>query len=117
MVTIGEGTATYHVALTKESITVSGTMTYNGLAKANMSITFTSDATVDNNNATYASAKADRNGTYTIELAPGSYNVSAEETVNENGQNVTYRGTAQITVQQNDAPKTLPILLRREEAP
>ncbi|MBN1280906.1 MAG: hypothetical protein JXA00_04580, partial [Candidatus Thermoplasmatota archaeon] len=115
VVTIGQGRASYPVALTKDSITVTGHTTYNGMNKANMTITFTPDFTVENNTALYTTVMTDSTGAYTIELTAGSYNVSVEELVNESGQNVTYTGASYIAVQTGDAPRTLTIILTREE--
>jgi hypothetical protein len=61
--------------------------------------------------------KTDRNGNYTTELTPGSYNASVEELVNESGQNITYTGTGQITLNIGDTPRALNILLTREQTP
>lgn len=117
VVTVGQGTASYSLELTKEAVTVSGSAKYNGVAKANMSITFSRDDSVENNTAIYTTTKTDKNGSYTIELAPGSYDISITELVNESGVNVTYTGTAKITVLFGDAPRTLDVLLTREELP
>ena len=43
IVSIGEGTASYNIALTKVSVTVSGSTKYNGVGKANMTILFSKD--------------------------------------------------------------------------
>jgi asparagine N-glycosylation enzyme membrane subunit Stt3 len=115
--TVGEGTASYDVALTKQSVTVSGSTTYNGARKGNMTILFTKDLRVANNTAITRNIKTDAHGNYTIELAPGSYNVSVEERVNESGQNITYIGTGQITISVGDMPKILTIPLTREQSP
>jgi hypothetical protein len=117
VVTIGEGAAPYNIAVTKASVTVSGTTKYNGVGKANMTILFSEDLRIAENTAVTKSVKTDRNGNYTIELTPGSYNASVEELVNESGQNVTYTGTGQITLNVGDTPKTLNILLTREQSP
>jgi hypothetical protein len=117
IVTIGEGTASYNIAITKASVTVSGTTKYNGVGKANSTILFSKDLRIVNNTAVTKSVKTDRNGNYTTELAPGSYNASVEELVNESGQNVTYIGTGQITLAFGDTPRFLNILLTREQTP
>ncbi len=117
VVTIGQGADTYSLALIKESVTAQGNTKYNEVGKANISLTFSRDDSVENNTAIYTNTKTDKNGTYTIELAPGSYNVSATGLFNESGQNVTYAGTAQITVRFGDPPQALDILLVREEEP
>jgi uncharacterized membrane protein len=116
-VTKGQGVATYNLQLIKQSVTVSGTATYNTLGKANMTLLFSKILTVANNTAITTNAKTGTTGTYTIELTPGSYNVTVETLVNESGQNFTYRGTAQITVFTGEAPRTLTIALTREQTP
>ena len=108
-VTIGEGVASYDIALSKLSATVSGSTKYNGIGKANMSISFWNDTTVNGNKALNANTQSNRNGTYTIELAPGSYIINATGTFNESGHDVHYIGTGYITVHLNDAPMNLNI--------
>jgi len=116
-VSVGEGTASYNIAVTKVSVTVSGTTKYNGVGKANMTILFSEDLRIAENTAVTKSVITDSNGNYTTELAPGSYNASVEELVNEGGQNITYTGTGQITLTIGDTPKDLNILLTREQLP
>jgi hypothetical protein len=117
VVTIGEGTASYNIAVTKTSVTVSGSTKYNGVGKANMTILFSKDLRIANNTAVTKSVKTDRNGNYTTELTPGSYNASVEELVNESGQNITYTGTGQLTLAIGDIPRALNVLLTREQLP
>ncbi|MBN1860159.1 MAG: glycosyltransferase family 39 protein [Candidatus Thermoplasmatota archaeon] len=114
LVTIGQGMATYPVALVKESVTVQGATLYNEIPTANLSISFARDDTIENNTAVFTSTTSNENGTYSIELAPGSYNVSVEEIVNESGQVFLYTGTASLTVGLGDEPQKLDILLTRE---
>jgi len=118
IVSIGEGTASYNIDMTKASVTVSGSTTYNNVRNGNMTISFTKDSQITNNTAVTKSVKSDSNGSYTIELTPGSYNVSVYEVVNESGQNVTYTGTVgQLTLKRGDAVRVLNILLTREQSP
>ncbi|MCX6672097.1 MAG: hypothetical protein NTX92_09285, partial [Euryarchaeota archaeon] len=118
IVSIGEGTASYNIAITKVSVTVSGSTTYNSVGKANITILFSKDLRNANNTAVSKNVKSDSNGSYTIELTPGSYNVSVAEVVNESGQNITYTGTVgQIILNSGDAPRVLDILLTREQSP
>ncbi|HWR63716.1 MAG TPA: STT3 domain-containing protein [Candidatus Thermoplasmatota archaeon] len=113
---IGEGTASYNLSLTKASVTVSGSTTYNGLGKSNMTIFFTKDLNVKNNTAITTSVKTKANGIYSIELTPGSYNVTVEETVNESGQNITYFSNGLITVSSGEAPRVFSLILAREQS-
>jgi predicted phage tail protein len=82
-----------------------------------MTVTFSSDLTVVNNTAKYSTAETTADGKYTLELAPGSYNVSITELVNESGQNFTYTFTGQLSVISGQAPKTFNMILTKEEAP
>jgi hypothetical protein len=84
-----------------------------------MTILFSKDLRIANNTAVTKSVITDKNGNYTAELTQGSYNASVEEIVNESGQNITYTGTGQITLNVGDIdmPKTLNILLTREQSP
>ncbi len=113
---IGDGTASYNLSLTKVSVTVSGSTTYNGSGKANMTIFFTKDLNIKNNTAITTSVKTKANGIYSIELTPGSYNVTVEETVNESGQNVTYFSNGLITVSSGEAPRVFSLILAREQS-
>jgi len=114
---VGEGSTSYDIALTKESVTVSGSTLYSGVGKANVTVYFKKDSTIANNTAIAKSVKTDRNGTYTVELMPGSYNVSITELVNESGVNVTYSGTGHLSLFSGNAPKVFDIILTREQAP
>jgi asparagine N-glycosylation enzyme membrane subunit Stt3 len=114
IVILGAGEASYPIALNKESVTVSGSTKHNGLGKANMTITFLKDNKVENNKAIQTSTISDATGAYTVELSPGSYNVTVLELVNESGQNITYESTGKIMVSSGDAPRTYEILLDRK---
>ncbi len=113
---IGEGTASNNISLTKVSVTVNGSATYNGSGKANMTIFFAKDLNIQNNTAITTSVKTKANGLYTIELTPGSYNMTVEERINESGQNVTYLSTGRIAVTNGDAPRVFNIILTREQS-
>ncbi|MCX6672000.1 MAG: hypothetical protein NTX92_08785, partial [Euryarchaeota archaeon] len=117
IVFIGEGTASYNIPVTKESVTVRGSITYNGVGKTNLPLLFSKDSRIANNTAVQKGAITDINGNYTTELTPGSYNASVEQRVNESGKNITYTGTGQITLNIGDKPKTLNILLARKQSP
>lgn len=114
-ISVGEGTASYDIILIKESVTVSGSTTYNGQGKANMTVFFTKDTNVENNTAITKSIKTDLKGNYTIELTPGTYNVTVEELVNESGQNITYTATSRIVLNVGEAPRVFTIVLTREQ--
>ncbi len=81
-----------------------------------MTVFFTKDLNIKNNTAITTSVKTKANGIYSIELTPGSYNVTVEETVNESGQNITYISTGQIAVSSGEAPRVYNIILTREQS-
>jgi hypothetical protein len=114
VVSIGEGTASYNIALTKLSVTVSGSTKYNGVGKANMTILFSEDLQIANNTAVTKSVITDSNGNYTTELTPGSYNASVEELVNESSQNITYTYTGQLILSSGETSRIYNILLDRK---
>jgi dolichyl-diphosphooligosaccharide--protein glycosyltransferase len=114
IITIGQATTYYNIALTKNSVTVSGSTIYNGINKANMTITFAKDTNVQNNSAVPTSILSNTTGAYTIELTPGSYNISVNKLVNESGQNITYTYNRQLTISTGQAPQTYNIMLTRE---
>jgi hypothetical protein len=115
-ITMGQATTYYNIALTKNSVTVSGSTKskYNGIGIANMTITFAQDIIVQNNSAVPTSTISSTTGAYTIELTPGSYNISVSELVNESGQNITYTYNSQLTISPGQAPQTYDIMLTRE---
>jgi len=113
----GEGNASYDVALTKVSVTVSGKTLYNNVGKSNMTILFTKDLSVSNNTALTKSVTSDIHGNYTVELTPGSYNVTVDQFVNESGQNVTYTGAIHLTLRPGEKPNIHDIILTREQSP
>jgi hypothetical protein len=80
-----------------------------------MTIFFTKDLNIQNNTAITTSTKTNANGMYTIELTPGSYNVTVEELVNESGQNITYISTGRIAVSSGEAPRVFNMVLTREQ--
>jgi len=114
VVSIGEGTASYDITVTKVSVTVSGSTKYNGAGKANMTILFSKDLGIAENPAVTKSVKTDRNGNYTTELTQGSYNVTIEELVNESGQNITYTYTGQLILSSGETSRIYNILLDRK---
>ena len=81
-----------------------------------MTIFFAKDLNIKNNTAITTSVKTKANGIYSIELTPGSYNVTVEETVNESGQNVTYFSNGLITVSSGEAPRVFSLILAREQS-
>ena len=112
---IGEGIKTYNIELIKKSITVSGTTTYEGVGIANISITFSPKADVENNTAEYGSTMSLESGIYSVELLNGSYDVYAEGYFNESGVDVSYTFTGELEVTSDQESITYNIALTREE--
>ena len=109
-------TTTTNVSMKYATITVSGTTKNQNTmnAVANMSFSFTPDESVTNNVAVQGSVTSDTNGEYTIELNPGTYNVTVRQRINESGINVTYLYNEQLVLNVGQGSKTYEILLARE---
>jgi dolichyl-diphosphooligosaccharide--protein glycosyltransferase len=110
---MGEGKKSYDISLTKHSFTATGSTTYDDTNIGNITIRFSPDTAVENNTAVFAQTTSDENGSYIVELLPGSYNVTVEEIVNESGQDVTYTFTGPLEIQ---AATSFDIALTREES-
>ena len=94
-----EGIHYYNISLIKNSTTVSGFTKYAGTNVANVTeITFEPDGNVVNNTAGYGIAASNETGYYTVELAPGSYNISLNYSASEGGQNYTYTFEGKLVV-------------------
>jgi len=84
------------ILVDKQSVTVSGITSYNGVNK-NATVTFKRDTAVVENNTAVIEAIAISTGPYSIELTPGSYVVSALSNMYaEDGVNYTYSDTLTI---------------------
>jgi hypothetical protein len=110
---IGEGTKTHNIIMTKESITVSGNTKYESGNGKNITIYF-EPTIAENNTAVFATTKSNENGFYEVELAPGFYSISVNETINESGENVTYTFTDTLEIKDTDVIKTYEITLARK---
>jgi len=86
---IGQGSASYDISLSKNSTTVSGITSFEGVNKNNISIIFEPDGSA-NNTAIKETIKSDTNGSYKVELTPGKYNIIVNQTKTEDNQNYTY---------------------------
>jgi len=85
-----------------------------GTAVSNISISFLPEYSVVNNTAQSATAKSDETGSYSAALMPGSYNVTANQVVNESGTNVTYLYSGQLEIQIGEGTKTFDLLMAKE---
>jgi len=114
-VQMGEGTITSNINMNKVSVTVSGNTKYGSKNIENITIKFNPDTEVENNTAKLTTdPKSDNNGFYNVELAPGSYIVSVNESVNESGEIVTYFFSSTLEIRDSDVSKTFDILLTRD---
>jgi asparagine N-glycosylation enzyme membrane subunit Stt3 len=116
-VTLGEGNVTYPILLIKHSVTVSGTTKYGTTAKPNIKIDFNPDASVQNNTAVKNTIVSNATGLYTVEITPGTYDVTVNQTINETGNNVTYTFHQRIVMAPGQPSMTYDILLTREQTP
>jgi hypothetical protein len=114
-VLMGEGVKTSDIIITKVSVTVDGATKYGSENIGDITINFRPDSTVKNNTAKLSvDPKSDKNGFYEIELAPGSYIVSVNETVKESGENVTYTFTGKLEIKTTDLTKSFDVALARK---
>ena len=98
-------TATYDISLIKESVTVNGTTSFQGTIIENVTILFDEDISIVNNTAFSAEAKSDENGDYSVELSPGSYNVTASsELITDETQNFTYEWAGNLVLTKDNIP-------------
>jgi len=111
---IGEETKNFDIPLKKESVNVSGVTKYGGVKIANISIDFLKDIFVNNNTAVSSSTQSDGDGAYFIELTPGTYNVSVEQIVTEDDENVTYTFSRELEIMAGETVKTFDITLMKE---
>jgi len=84
-----------------------------GITVSNISIEFLSDYSVSNNTAQSTTVKSDETGSYSAVLMPGSYNVTVNQVVNENGTNVTYVYSVQLEIQIGEGTKTFDIMMAK----
>lgn len=112
----GQGIETHDVILTKHSVSVSGLTTHNAASVSNITITFEPDMSIDNNTAEAGETKSDIDGEYTIELLPGTYDVTVDEEVNESGQIMQYSYSGSLVVPDDvQATVTYNIALDKQE--
>ena len=115
-VQIGEGSRTLDISLKKESATISGTTSFDGSNIANISIAFTRDLSVYNNTAISASVTSDETGSYTIELAPGTYNVTVDHPLAAEGQtNYSYKFSGELVITTVPSTRTYDIVMSKAE--
>jgi hypothetical protein len=104
---VGGGNAFYNLSLTKHSTNLSGFTKYNGENIPEITnIVFSPDRSVKNNSAIYSvEIESDETGYYTVELSPGSYNVTVNHEFTENDQNYTYDFVSRLEI--TEEPQTI----------
>ncbi|MCK5458620.1 MAG: hypothetical protein KAI20_01910, partial [Thermoplasmatales archaeon] len=113
---MGEGIKTLNILLTKETVTVSGSTTYNSANTDNVSILFLPDFETENNTAVDAFSMSDENGDYIVELRPGTYTVTVDNhIINQSGQVITCEYSGMLVVTDTDTAKTYDIVLILKE--
>jgi len=101
----GEIAKEYNIALTKQSVTVSGYTSYDGTNIANVTnIRFEpSEIDIANNTALFGNiANSNETGFYRLELSPGSYEVSIDYSTSENDKNFTYKYKGPLEIDSTD---------------
>jgi dolichyl-diphosphooligosaccharide--protein glycosyltransferase len=116
-VTVGEGNVSYPIPLIKHTVTVSGTTKFDTTATPNIKIDFKPDTSVQGNTAVQNTIVSNATGVYTVEITPGTYDVTVNQTVNETGHNVTYTFSQRIVVASAQLSMSYNILLIREQTP
>jgi hypothetical protein len=101
----GQGFDTKDFNLERKSVTVDGTTTAEGILVENVTLNFLENKSksIKNNTAIETSIKSNQNGLFTIELAPGFYNVTgeSEERTDADG-NFSYYGQKSIEVKEEE---------------
>lgn len=113
-VDVGSSALVYDIDLTKLSYEVSGTVTYGSTGKKDVVITFYPAIGVENNTAERAETISLDDGSYSVELLPGEYDVEVSQTATESGIAVVYSFSGDLTISTSDL--TYPITLVRTEA-
>jgi len=116
-VSTGEVEVVKPISLTKNSATVSGFTSYAGVNIANITnIKFEPNGAVAGNTAIYSrTVSSNETGYYTLELSPGSYNVSVNYKFNQSGQNYTYTFEGKKDISSIEPPITYNIAMSRVE--
>jgi len=115
--TLGQGVAAKTIALTKESVTVQGSTISQGAPIDNLTITFEPNEAIENNTAVMTTAMADTIGAYDVEVTPGNYLITVNETITtETNQTITYVYSEAREIQPAGDTITLDIVVTRVEA-
>jgi hypothetical protein len=84
-------TKTLDIPLSLATVTVSGNVSFENESKAGIILSFQANASVENNTAyPFLQVQTNQTGQFMMQLYPGYYNVSVNQTMNESGQVITY---------------------------
>ena len=75
-------TTTFNISIGLTPVTITGTTKYKGAPLDDVIITFEPDETVIDNTADRSSVTTEADGSYEVQLIPGSYNISMKKVVN-----------------------------------
>ena len=107
----------YNVSLNLVPVKISGYTTYQNETKGNIILAFVANLSVDNNTATkFQFAFSNDTGAYEVELLPGYYNVTVNETENESGQDFMYYFTGRLVIHVGEGTRSFNIALSRDES-
>ncbi len=117
LVEIEQNTTTIqNISLAVAPILVSGDVTSDGIILSNASLLFDINLSVENNTAQKEETTSDEQGQYTIHLTPGYYNITAEATVNESGEETFYTFSGSLQIDMGEGIKTFNIVMAKEES-
>ena len=105
------------ISLEKKSATVTGVTSYNGVPIENITIYLNANLTITNNTGITEQTISEPDGSYTVELAPGTYDVIAHKFVEESDLkegNFTYIYQGELVIQKGETARTLNIALAKE---
>ena len=115
-ITISEGESKiFNITLYMSPVTVSGYTKYGGTIMDNVTIDFLADEDENNTAISVTDIQSNTYGVYSIDLQPGTYNISAEKTVNESGVDVKYTHTSTLIIKTTDVTISRDIVMTREE--
>lgn len=91
-------TKTFNISMDLTPAMVSGNTTYMEDGIEGVSILFNKNESVDLNTAKFASTKTDEEGKYSVELQPGSYNITLSKSVTQGYEETTVYESDQYTL-------------------
>jgi hypothetical protein len=112
VITPGDLQRTVNIPVIKHSANTSGRVTYQGTPIENVTINFRTNFTVANNTAINRQTITNINGSYAVELMPGTYDIGAFKVIDNQS---AYIYTGSLVIQPNDYTETVNIALTRQE--